>query len=271
MCVCPTGETACNGTCVNLLTSNANCGGCGLACSVGCNAGQCLVTLASGRTHPLHLAVDSTNVYFTDETGVWSVPIAGGSVSLVAPNPDAESIAQAGSYVYFITASDVFQAAKTGVGSPSMIAEAGGGGVATDTNNLYWGDYMGGAIYSIPLAGGSKALLSSAGEVATAASGVYWTGNAIMYAPFGSTMPTTFPSGQGAYGIAVDATTIYWSNQGTLSDSYADGSVASMSISGEDPITLAPMQVEPQDVVVDATSLYWVTDYGGTVMRLTPK
>lgn len=40
---CPTGQTRCNGTCVDTQTDNANCGSCGNACTSGetCQAGVC--------------------------------------------------------------------------------------------------------------------------------------------------------------------------------------------------------------------------------------
>jgi hypothetical protein len=40
---CPIGQTACSGTCIDTQTDNANCGGCGNACSAGqtCMAGVC--------------------------------------------------------------------------------------------------------------------------------------------------------------------------------------------------------------------------------------
>jgi sugar lactone lactonase YvrE len=293
---------------------------------VGCNAGECLVTLASGRTTPSSLATDSTNVYFTDVNGVESVSVAGGSVTTIAPiaanglaqGPDG--VVQAGSYVYIITPSYVYRQAKTGIGNPTQLATLanGSGGITTDANNVYWSDFRGGTIYSMPLSGGPSMLVSSvvpsplllavygsnaytspgggvysvpisggspvttisastdANELATGASGVYWTGgatsDAIVHAPLGSTTATTLLSGQSTpWGIAVDTTTIYWSNQGTSANNYTDGSVVSMPIGGSTPTTLAGMQGQPEGIVVDATSVYWVNYGAGTVMRLTPK
>ncbi|EPE35750.1 hypothetical protein GLAREA_05088 [Glarea lozoyensis ATCC 20868] len=42
---CPTGQTACSNTCIDLTSSNANCGACGNACATGyvCGQGQCVL------------------------------------------------------------------------------------------------------------------------------------------------------------------------------------------------------------------------------------
>src|SRR5271163_3449010 len=57
---CPTPctgvTTCCAGTCVNELTNDENCGGCGLVCTSGCSAGQCFVTLASVQGGPYGIA-----------------------------------------------------------------------------------------------------------------------------------------------------------------------------------------------------------------------
>jgi hypothetical protein len=41
--VCPTGETDCSGTCVNLATDNNNCGSCGSVCLQSCIGGVCTI------------------------------------------------------------------------------------------------------------------------------------------------------------------------------------------------------------------------------------
>ena len=40
---CPTGQTDCSGTCVNLMTDLNNCGGCGKVCHEACVAGVCTI------------------------------------------------------------------------------------------------------------------------------------------------------------------------------------------------------------------------------------
>lgn len=73
----------------------------------------------------------------------------------------------------------------------------------------------------------------------------------------------TLASGQRRpYSVAVDATHVYWTNQG-------DGTVMKCALTGCDdhPTTLATGQNNPYGVAVDATHVYWVTYGGGTVMK----
>jgi sugar lactone lactonase YvrE len=71
---------------------------------------------------------------------------------------------------------------------------------------------------------------------------------------------TTLASGQrDPRAISVDATSVYWMNEGTLAGYSADGAVMKMPLNGGTPTTLADGQVGPNQIVVDAANVYWTS------------
>ncbi len=92
--------------------------------------------------------------------------------------------------------------------------------------------------------------------------------------PLDGGTPITLASGQsGPWSIAVDATSVYWTNSGGAGN--GPGTVMKVPLGGGTPITLASGQGAPAGIAVDTTSVYW-TDFtggtnNGTVMKLTPK
>jgi hypothetical protein len=90
--------------------------------------------------------------------------------------------------------------------------------------------------------------------IAVDATSVYWvtgiTGAVMKVALGGSTTPTTLASGHTSYNIAVDTTSIYWTTD-------SDGAVMKVALGGGRTTTLASGQSDTSGIVVDGTSVYW--------------
>jgi hypothetical protein len=181
--------------------------------------GRCLVTLATGQWYSYGIAVDDTAVYWTSTDGrISKIPKTGGEpVTLVS-----------------------------GQFSPWALT--------LDSANLYWVNYARDgndvsagyqcAIMQAPIGGGQAMVL------ATDQPRAYWD-------------------------IAVDDTSVYWPANPSLD--YPSGRVMKVPIGGGELVTLASDQYDPTGIAVDATSVYWSTEYyatmkvakdGGTPVRL---
>jgi hypothetical protein len=178
------------------------------------------------------IAVDATKVYWYDAGSIMSVPITGGSPSVVA-SATTSWIAVSASNLYWLTITDVMKiplagGSATSIWSGKKVLSS----LTSDGSNLYWFSAIGTipALNTIPLAGGT---------------------------------PSTFMlSNSVSNGLASDGTNVYWAD--------TQGRVMRMPVAGGTPTPLTVALGATNSIVVDATSVYVLTQ-GGQLMKVTPK
>ena len=189
-------------------------------------------TLAAGLYMPGAIAVDDTNVYYSDQTSVVAIPLAGGAPLSLAP----------------------------GQGLPTSLA--------LEDGRLYWTNFTEGTVRSVPVAGGTSTVLVSGQSypqfVAVAAGEVYWV-NSPGYPDTVSVVPQEggetvilYSTSNSIDSIAADASGAYFTVGGDPGSPDA-GMLVHASPSGDEIVTLADEQSSPHDVVVRDGQLYWVT------------
>jgi hypothetical protein len=222
-------------------------------------SGAASVTLASDLGGPEGIAVDAANVYFTEgPVGRLSkLPLAGGTPTVLASGLDFPSaVAVDADNIYWVESGTSSKVPPAGVAKLMKMPLAGGAGtslatfgssasgvnLAVDAHNVYWTV----SVYGI-VNGSSVPLM---GEV--------------LSVPIAGGAPTTLASGQaGPRAIAVDATAIYWINEGSKDD----GAVMKLPLAGGKPVALATGRTQPTDIAVDGTAVYWTESGPGGVMK----
>jgi len=187
---------------------------------------------------PAHLSVDSQNLYFFSEesAGIYAAPLAGGAVKEIS-TVNATDVALAGASLFAgeISSSSVNLLTSSGAQLGALVTSDYPYAVAGDTNNVYWGDF---SIFMLTQA----ALAASTGAPTTLATNVagnigamesdgeslyvldmenYTSGKIVKVSISGTgdagTSSVVFESTTGLVaGLAVDATSIYFTWAGTL-------------------------------------------------------
>jgi hypothetical protein len=222
-------------------------------------------TLASGLNTPMRLAIDTTHAYWAETRAgtVKSVPLVGGNPTTLATGQNQPfDVAVDATNVYWDASFFVTKAPLAGGPSVNLFVSVSSslGPIAVDKTNLYWADN--GVLMTMPLNGGDAVSLTSGQsnlyDLAVGATGAYWPTAkraTVMSVPLGGGSPVLLASGGVTCGIAIDASSVYWTDWGTTDGS---GTVMKVPLAGGSPVTLSSGQEFPCAIAVDATSVYWV-------------
>ncbi len=259
------------------------------------DAGEVVIVAANAGSTPWALALDSDNVYWTNKAQPGSVmmcPVTGcpaGAVTIASNQGDPTSIVVRGDSVYWTASGDGTVMTKPIRGSDAgahvlaSLRESPGSLAVVSATQLFWTEptrvarceLSGNRCATDPLTGGNEG--SPTGLVSDGTD-LFWgqnsQGGGIRTCPVSGCVPdpVTLASTQNAPSyVAVDATSVYWTNR------VDDGSVMAApktGIGSGTATTLASGQPQPAGIYVDGAHVYWTTlgtqkngFKDGTVMR----
>jgi hypothetical protein len=180
--------------------------------------GKPIELAALGQAVPAGIALDATNIYWINQSAgsVMKMPRSGGNPTVLATGqPLPQDIATDSTSVYWTAFGDgvrnggAIVKVAIGGGVPTTLASGQNpAGIAVDDQNVYWTN-------SSSFTGNSDGGLG----------GVTNVDGSVMKVPLGGGAPVEVAGGQAnPMGIAVDAASVYWANNGT--DNYKlDGAI----------------------------------------------
>ena len=297
-CACPAAKPdTCSNSCTDKNTDNLNCGSCGHSCLGGtCATGMCQpITLASGRTAPWALAVNTSGVYWLETKAVQAVPLNGGTVVPLVSSGYVWSpfaIAASASMVYFTNSGTgsnilnyndaVMQVPVTGGGAPSEFARATNNvsspwGLAVAGGTVYWLDEQFESIFKANEgAGGEKparaydgelGMYSYYGNLSVDGSNAYFPGTngALFQVPLagGALVALKAPGASSAAGvnqIAVQQGYVYWSSgypTTPMTTTPINSIISKIPIGGGTISTVASGLAVSPALAADSSGIYW--------------
>ncbi len=224
-------------------------------------AGGSTEVLVSGQNQPGDIAVNSTDVYWTNlgDATILRLPLDGGTPVVVLKNVGlAWSIKVSDTNLVYVDnqSGDVRQLSLEPGSTPITITTTQGSwGVNMDATTLYWSTFAFGSLYSAPLGGGPITTLvdhySTPAELLRIGDRILFGTNndAGVYAvPVGGGALATL-SEKGGYGLAADEHHVYFGMY--------DGRIARVPLTGGDPEILGFSASLPSDIVLTSTTVYW--------------
>lgn len=246
-------------------------------CTVGC-AGE-PETLADELDTPVHIAIDSTHVYWSVSSSgkVKKAPLAGGTTTLLYDGEHrAESIVLDSTHVYWTSRHGMLMKIPKAGGTAIEVASGYGqfeNPVVLDTTHVYWIQNVtsdSDKLLRAPLDGGVSAVVVDVPDSVTglAIDAIYaylvlrYSGT-IVKVPLDGGATEEIVSGEVNPGsLAVDSSRAYWfgENRSVVKSAPLSGGVptvlaesALVRIGGSSNGTLG-------DLVIDATHLYWISN-----------
>lgn len=148
------------------------------------NGGGAVTVLASNRLSLAAIATDGINVYWLENTlpaSIFRVPVGGGAISQVTFNlPASTGLAVDSTSLYWLEGTSVRKMPKAG-GAIATIGTATAQSIATDGVRLFFTNSAANNIRTMPVAGGALSTLHTAAPsltgVAVDATSVYWSEN----------------------------------------------------------------------------------------------
>jgi hypothetical protein len=205
--------------------------------------GSAVVTLTTGEDTPFAVHVAGGLVYWSSYSVasiMRNTPIGGGKITDLVEAPATRDFAVGTTHIWWTREPDDIQ--RIPIGGVALGTDGGGSdllssnplsnGIIADSDSVYWVNKQDGYI--------KRADQDFANETPLATGDVPWD-------------------------IVVDATSIYWTEQGSSPNS---GKVLKASkVDGANGVTIAMGQAGPEGIAIDATSVYWANKAGGTIMK----
>jgi hypothetical protein len=262
-----------------------------------CDTRGGVVPLVDNGLYAYAIAVDDTSVYIASGGGVWRVAKTGGTPSLVGASDYATAIAVDSRNVYWIGDHAVGGGPKPQSGNALYVAPVGGGPasiladgaystlLAVDDANVY--GESGAGLWAVATGGGAlrqlvdPASLLFAEAIALGDDGVYVASfccdvahGLIARVPKGGGVPVVLADNQPhPRAIAVDATAIYWSNDGYgIGADRIPGGLLRAARDGSHVTTLVTDDVSHRRgisaLAVDGSNVYWSETAAGRVVKM---
>ncbi|HEX8790222.1 MAG TPA: hypothetical protein VF765_04670 [Polyangiaceae bacterium] len=236
--------------------------------------GESVVTIASGQPTPYYLAINQAGVYWLGNT-VMMAPLDGGAPTTLSGVGNG-GIAADSANVYFVGFPDVFEVPLDGGPGGSL-----GTGVTNDSITVgasavfgTYGNSGGMTLVAVPLDGsGTRTLAQTSAPsncygLASDSESVYWSNFAgsapIMRTPIDGGPSTVLAMGSIVFGVAVDATYVYWAETGS-------GNIWRVRKCGGPATTVATGITGANQIALDDKNLYVTTglhDPSGGVARV---